>query len=236
MGTPGTAGVFLEVNSGFPTELAGYSPFATSPSYRIGAAILWYSNDYSASATFGQVIYFWAALCQDPISHINFLMFGNTYIPDAMVSTTPQVNLIFALEVSGLPATGFGTPTGYAAPQSHNQYNMYGKSTSQDGQDVSVNGQYYLYNNDGFIVLWLGSNIYLDATRTLDGGAVISYNVPGLFEGVEPIANFPEVAIAASGNAGITPGGAAATGNPDHVVASGKAMRSMSAGRVSGQD
>lgn len=225
MPTPGTAGVFIETYSSFPTELAAWSPFADNPSYRLGAALLFYSNDYDVTKTFGQSIYWFVAMAQDKSAspYINYLIVGHSYIPDAALSTTPQVELCFAWEVSGLTSLVAGKVT---APQSHNMFSMLGNVTSQDGQDGSLNGNYYLYNNDQFITLWLISDLFLDATRAMDGGGVISYNVPGLFEGVEPVANFPEIALSQSANAGITPGGAAAPYSPD-TIGKSKAMRSM---------
>jgi hypothetical protein len=229
MPTPGTAGVFIETYSSFPTELAAWSPFPDNPSYRLGAALLFYSNDYDPTKTFGQSIYWFLSMAQDKSvsPYINFLIVGHAYVPDPVTSTTPQVELCFAWEVSGVN-TQFGQKI--IAPQSHNMYSMFGNVTSQDGQDSFLNGNYYLYNNNQFITLWLISDLFLDATRAMDGGGVVSYNTPGLFEGVEPVANFPEIALSQASNAGITPGGAAAPYNPDTMGAS-RAMRTMAPGK-----
>ena len=201
MGTPGTASITLTAYADFPSELAAYAPFTASPSYRFGYAILFYSGDYSATNTFGQVIYWWVAMAQDPISHVNFLMIGNAFVPDADVSTTASVHLVHAF---GTGASPYDATKGLSGlfPQFEFHYNQLGQNLVQTNDDGIGGAEVYLQNQFGGSVLAFNTDLFLDqGVDAIVGGGVAAWSDPGGTNNA--IAQFPDLSVGANANAGV---------------------------------
>lgn len=224
-GTVGTAGIYIVAAANFPTELANFLPFPSVTGYRIEYAIMWYSSDWSPTATYPQVAYWFEFMAQPSSSSSSGLYRGAGLVANASVSQTPTpiIHTANQVAVPGLAALGgdpilFTTHYGHAsglsaAIGSPNNQSTASVLVTQNGSNQA--GVVNTIGASGKVILSMGV-ISPDPVGALTAGGIVSFtDTPWT---TPQLAYFPQIsmsggsqisAAALNGSkAGTTPAGA----------------------------
>lgn len=207
-GTVGTAGIYIVAAANLPTELAAFEPFsAANPAYRIQFAIMWYSNDWNAAATYPQVAYWFEFMAQPAASNASGLYRGAGLVTNASVSLTPTPIIVFSNAVDGVAeATLGGDPSLFSTEFYKVQKSAAAMSPANASNAGVVIGQNAIAGGSIGVIGASGKAVLSMGTITPDnGGTLIVGGIQSFVDTPWPTTNvayFPALTVSGAGSGG----------------------------------
>jgi hypothetical protein len=193
----GTPGASFVTGGSIPAELAAFKPLFQDTTVTFDVCMVAYTGTWNATSDKPQIAYYWKGWAQtDTYADITAATGGAAYggefggvgyVANASVSTTPVVQMTYAL-IYGTASTTKNTANAICAFDDQNF------KRSCLGADTKNNGDMYLYNNLGEETFFADANFLLDGAHTISGGGISCFTANGSGN-VNQIAFFPNSSV-----------------------------------------